>query len=101
MINLDGQRHEDVARLVVHWPVRTLQTETLIDTPGIDSLSANVSERTHAFLTPEDEPSAADAIVYLLRHLHSSDLELPGVVPRPGRRQRHDGERHRRPVARR
>ena len=76
VIDLDGERHEDVSRLLVHWPVRTLQTETLIDTPGIDSLSAHVSERTHAFLTPEDEPSAADAIIYLLRHLHSSDLNF-------------------------
>ena len=51
-------------------------TNTLIDTPGLDSLSTEVSERTTTFLTPADEPSAADAIVYLLRHLHSTDVRF-------------------------
>ena len=76
MINLAGRRAEDVERLLVQWPSRSLQTSTLIDTPGIDSLSKEVSGRTTRFLTPADEPSAADAIVYLLRHLHSTDVRF-------------------------
>ncbi len=75
-ISLAGQRAEDVQRLVVQWPARSLQASTLIDTPGIDSLSTEVSGRTTRFLTPGDEPSPADAIVYLLRHLHSTDVRF-------------------------
>jgi hypothetical protein len=62
--------------LLVDWPSRGLRAGTLIDTPGIDSLSTAVSARTTAFLTPTDEPSAADAIVYLMRHLHASDVRF-------------------------
>jgi Dynamin family len=67
---------EDVARLVVQWPAPALRQVTLIDTPGIGSLSAEVSERSTRFLLPEDVPSEADAIVYLLRHLHATDLQF-------------------------
>ncbi|WP_157155954.1 MULTISPECIES: dynamin family protein [unclassified Diaminobutyricimonas] len=65
---------EDVKRLVVDWPVQSLRGLTLIDTPGIASLSEDVSARTTDFLTPEDTASEADAIVYVMRHLHSADL---------------------------
>ena len=75
-LELAGRRAEDIERLVVEWPSRSLQAGTLIDTPGIDSMSTAVSARTTTFLTPSDEPSAADAIVYLLRHLHSSDVRF-------------------------
>ena len=75
-ISLAGRTYEEVERLLVQWPSRSLQANTLIDTPGIDSLSTEVSDRTTTFLTPSDEPSAADAIVYLLRHLHSSDVRF-------------------------
>ena len=48
---------------------------TLIDTPGIGSLSADVSARSLAFLTPDDEQTTpSDAVVYLLRHLHAADM---------------------------
>src|SRR5690606_16667261 len=36
--------------------------------------STGTSARTSRFLTPEDAPSAADVVVYLMRHLHSSDV---------------------------
>jgi hypothetical protein len=75
-LNLAGRRAADVERILVQWPSRSLLTTTLIDTPGLDSLSAEVSARTTTFLTPADEPSAADAIVYLLRHLHSTDVRF-------------------------
>ncbi|MCU1635709.1 MAG: GTP-binding protein [Cryobacterium sp.] len=65
---------DEVDRLVVDWPAKSLRTLTLIDTPGIASLSGAVSQRSTDFLTPEDAPSEADAIVYLLRHLHACDL---------------------------
>ncbi len=64
-----------VERLVVEWPTPSLKRMTLIDTPGIASLSTDVSARTEAFLTPEDEKATeADAVLYLMKHLHSSDV---------------------------
>lgn len=74
--DLGGFRAEDVARLVVDWPARSLRELTLIDTPGIASLSTDVSARASSFLLPEDKPSEADAAVYLMRHLHASDLNF-------------------------
>jgi Dynamin family len=75
-MDLGGRSIDEVERLLVDWPSRGLRASTLIDTPGIDSLSTTVSARTTSFLTPTDEPSAADAIVYLMRHLHASDVRF-------------------------
>ncbi|HEY0718772.1 MAG TPA: GTPase [Streptosporangiaceae bacterium] len=76
VIDLNGTPVEDVDRLVVDWPSRRLQATTLIDTPGIGSMTTENSERSAAFLLPEDEPAAADAVVYLMRHLHATDFEF-------------------------
>ncbi|MCY7341601.1 MAG: dynamin family protein [Pseudonocardia sp.] len=73
-IDLAGTPADDVDRLVVTWPSASLRTTALIDTPGIGSLSIGTSARTHQFLTPEDSPTAADAVLYLMRHLHSTDV---------------------------
>ncbi len=73
-IDLDGTPHEEIDRIVVEWPSRRLEEVTLIDTPGIASLSTEISARSAAFLTPKESPPEADAIVYLMRHLHSADL---------------------------
>ncbi len=66
----------EVDRLVVDWPAKGLRELTLIDTPGIASLSGDVSARSTNFLTPRDAPSEADAVVYLMRHLHATDLKF-------------------------
>jgi hypothetical protein len=73
---LGRDRAEDVERLVVDWPSEHLKDVTLIDTPGIASLSAEVSARSVNFLTPADTPSQADAVIYLMRHMHASDLRF-------------------------
>ncbi|GGM33938.1 GTPase [Longimycelium tulufanense] len=73
-IDLQGASPEQLDRIVVDWPSQHLRALTLIDTPGIASLSTEVSARTTAFLTPEDEAATADAVVYLMRHLHGSDI---------------------------
>jgi hypothetical protein len=39
-------------------------------------MTAENSERSTAFLLPEDEPGTADAVVYLMRHLHANDFEF-------------------------
>ncbi len=76
-IDLQGTPAEQLNRLVVDWPSQNLRTATLIDTPGIASVSTTTSQRTCAFLTPEDEsPSEADAVIYLMRHLHATDAEF-------------------------
>jgi Dynamin family len=77
IIDLQGTPAEALNRLVVHWPSQSLRTATLIDTPGIASMSTETSRRTLAFLTPEDDsPTEADAVIYLMRHLHATDAEF-------------------------
>ncbi|MBW0116404.1 dynamin family protein [Pseudonocardia abyssalis] len=77
VIDLDGTPVQDVDRLVVDWPSESLRAATLIDTPGIASTSAATSQRTVAFLDPDDDtPTEADAVVYLMRHLHAADAEF-------------------------
>jgi dynamin family protein len=76
-VDLRDRDADAIDRLEIEWPTASLRPMTLIDTPGIASLSADVSERTHAFLTPgEDQVTPADAVVYLMRHLHSSDINF-------------------------
>lgn len=82
-IDLAGMRAEDVERLVVDWPSPALRTMTLIDTPGMGSLSTELSGKTESVLgasgdDDETEPQAceADAVVYLMRHVHSADVRF-------------------------
>ena len=74
LIDLEPSTPEEVERVVVEWPSSRLEDVTLIDTPGIASLSSDISARSAAFLTPESNPSEADAIIYLTRHMHSADV---------------------------
>jgi hypothetical protein len=74
-VDLQGFPADGVERLEVEWPSSSLRSITLIDTPGIASLSIDVSARTHAFLAPgEDQVTPADAVLYLMRHLHTTDI---------------------------
>jgi hypothetical protein len=74
--DLQGTRVEEVDKLEVQWPSQSLRTHTLIDTPGIASLSSDTSARAGAFLTPDESPSQADAVIYLMRHLHATDVRF-------------------------
>ena len=67
---------DTVERLDVAWPTSALTELTLIDTPGTASISTALSDRTHQFVTPGGGVSGADAIVYLLRSLHASDVDF-------------------------
>jgi hypothetical protein len=79
-IDLDRTRLDGIDRLEVSWPSAALRAATLIDTPGLASLDEASSLRTRDLLTPgDDQPSDADAVVYLLRHLHRSDAEFLGA----------------------
>jgi Dynamin family len=75
-VDLAGQDPGDIASLVVTWPSGALRRATLIDTPGIGSLSAAISRRTWDLLTVDDEECPADAVIYLMKHVHSNDVEF-------------------------
>src|SRR5690606_35574796 len=75
-VDLGGLKPEDVDSLVVTWPSQALRTATLIDTPGIGSLSEQVSRRAWDVLASDEEETPADAVLYLMRHLHAGDLEF-------------------------
>jgi len=76
---------DDVAELDIEWPSAALREMTLIDTPGMASLSANVSARTQSYLAPgEGQTMPADAVIYLVRHMHASDIDFLEAF--------HDGE---------
>jgi hypothetical protein len=74
---LDGVAEEDVQFLDVRWPASALERVTLIDTPGLASLNDENSRRSREFLDHDgDHAPDADAVVYLMRHLHRSDVEF-------------------------
>jgi hypothetical protein len=75
-IDLAGLDPAAVAHLDVTWPSQALRTATMVDTPGIGSLSVATARRTWELLAAEDEEAPADAVLYLMRHLHSNDLEF-------------------------
>jgi len=75
-VDLGGLAPDDVEQMVVTWPSQQLRRATLIDTPGIGSLSENVSRRAWALLATEEEETPADAVLYLMRHLHAGDVEF-------------------------
>ena len=76
-VQLGTWQADQVENLTVEWPVPPLATMTLIDTPGIGSLSTDVSATSLAFLTSDDEQTTpSDAVVYLLRHLHATDVSF-------------------------
>jgi len=76
-VDLGATPAEEVDRLEIDWPSASLKKMTLIDTPGIGSLSADVSARTTAFLSPDDDRvTPADAVLYLMKHLHTTDLDF-------------------------
>ena len=74
-IALDDLEPSDVERIVVGWPSSRLDDLTLIDTPGLEGHDDLSSMRTLRFLGLEDErTSDVDAVVYLMRHMHRSDV---------------------------
>ncbi len=76
-IDLGATPVDALRRIVVDWPSSRLAQMTLIDTPGLDSISTAVSGRSHTFFGTGDEDDSggeADAVVYLMRHVHRTDL---------------------------
>ena len=76
-LRIEPFRADDLDRIVVEVPTVRLHRLTLIDTPGIGSLSADVSARTvDAMSHTGEEAPVADAVLYLMRHLHASDVSF-------------------------
>jgi hypothetical protein len=76
-IDLGGLAPSDIDQMMVTWPSQALRRATLIDTPGIGSLSEDVTKRAWDLLAADDEQETpADAVLYLMRHLHAGDLEF-------------------------
>jgi predicted GTPase len=77
-IDLDSMALESIERIEVGWPSQKLTDMTLIDTPGLGSTDQVASERTRNALldTGADGPGQADAVLYLMRHLHRSDAQF-------------------------
>jgi hypothetical protein len=57
-IDLGGIPVERVRRIVVDWPSSRLGQMTLVDTPGLDSVHREISDRTLALLAPPTTPCA-------------------------------------------
>ncbi len=76
-VHLDGADPSSIDRLEVRWPSRRLANMTLIDTPGLEAADEVAAARTADLLgLGAGAPSAVDAVVYLMRHLHRSDAEF-------------------------
>lgn len=81
-IELGELEPAEVSRLVIDWPSERLSSTTLIDTPGLSSLDRMVSQRTRDALAADGHGTPdADAVVYLMQHLHRTDADfLDGFV---------------------
>lgn len=76
-VDLGSLSAADVDHVEIGWPTQRLTDLTLIDTPGIASLSTDLSAETYRALTADDDqPAQADAVLYLLRHAHASDIRF-------------------------
>lgn len=76
-IELGGLVERDIASIRVGWPANSLTAMSLIDTPGLASINDDNSRRTREFLEADtDRASDADAVVYLMRHMHSTDMQF-------------------------
>lgn len=76
--SLDEIELDSIERIDVRWPSARLAEITLIDTPGLASLDDRNSSRSIEFLTPGDDGRStdADAVLYLMRHIHRRDIEF-------------------------
>lgn len=78
-IELEELPQDEIDHLEVDWPSSYLSRLTLIDTPGLASLDDGASLRTRDFLAMEEgaeRESDADAVIYLMRHLHRRDADF-------------------------
>ncbi|MEM7091566.1 MAG: dynamin family protein [Actinomycetota bacterium] len=75
-VSLGDLAIDDIHALHVFWPSRELEATTLIDTPGVGSMTPDAAARSHEFLGGGGQEAEADAVLYLMKHLHGTDLDL-------------------------
>lgn len=74
-VDLGDLAADDLESIDVEWPSRALRTLTLIDTPGIASATPALTKAAERFFSLDDERAGpADAVIYLMRHLHADDV---------------------------
>ncbi|OUZ08265.1 hypothetical protein BHE97_13615 [Aeromicrobium sp. PE09-221] len=73
---LHGLSPAEFERLDVSWPAPGVRGLTFVDTPGTISVTQEASDQTDRFLLPEEGAAGADAVIYLLRSLHESDVQF-------------------------
>jgi hypothetical protein len=78
VLDLGELRADDLDQITVTMPSTWLTRMTLVDTPGMGSLSESVARQAHEFLSGSDD--SVDAVVYLLRQLHASDVDFLEVL---------------------
>ena len=66
----------DLHAIHVFAPSAELTSLSLIDTPGVGSITLDAEARSTDFLGGSGGDTEADAVLYLLKHLDSSDLGL-------------------------
>jgi hypothetical protein len=75
VVDLGGLSVAEVDRIEVAWPTGRLRHLTLLDTPGIASISADISQRTESVMSADQgRVPVADAVLYLLRFVHPADV---------------------------
>lgn len=76
-IDLGARDADQIDRLLIDAPPDGLRAMSLIDTPGMASLSSDIAAKSYDFLTPDDgSDTPVDAVIYLLRHLHATDVSF-------------------------
>jgi predicted GTPase len=76
-VDLGPFQADDLQYVDVEWPTDRLREMTLIDTPGLASISDDISTRSQRYLASDEQgPGEADAVIYLMRHLHPADLSF-------------------------
>lgn len=76
-LDLEGLAWERVDRIEVSLPSPALERLTLVDTPGMASLTPRSGGRNEHFLTePGAAAVSADAVLFLLRQVHPGDVDL-------------------------
>jgi hypothetical protein len=73
-LELGGSAAEEVAHVVVEWPSPELEPATIVDSPGLASLTTEASDRTRAFLEPEEGIPGVDAVLFLTRQVQPADV---------------------------
>jgi len=84
VLDLAELRADDLEELRVTLPSAWLTRMTLVDTPGMGSLSESVARQAREFLAGDGDravdPDGVDAVVYLLRQLHATDVDFLEVL---------------------